>query len=179
MAECLTFRSSELYYYCMTKEKIEQLFKAHYTKMYGLALTILYDEEESRDVVSEVFAQLITDTVVIRPGTAEHYLLTCVRNRCRNVLEHRQVRERFARLISAEMMEPVTDDPDDADRLEELLQFIDDNVAPLSQRIFRLRIIEDMTYQEVGKLLGVSKVTVHNHLVKTMEKVNAYFKSKQ
>ena len=41
----------------MTKREIENLFKTHYTRMYRLAASILYDEDESKDVVSEVFAR--------------------------------------------------------------------------------------------------------------------------
>ena len=39
----------------MTKNDIELIFKQHYMRMYRLAASILYDEDESKDVVSEVF----------------------------------------------------------------------------------------------------------------------------
>jgi DNA-directed RNA polymerase specialized sigma24 family protein len=39
------------------KKDIEQLFRQHYAKMYNLARCILSDDDESKDVVSEVFAQ--------------------------------------------------------------------------------------------------------------------------
>ena len=41
----------------MTRIEIESLFKTHYTQMYHLALTLLFDEAESKDVVSDVFTQ--------------------------------------------------------------------------------------------------------------------------
>ena len=43
----------------MTRKEIENLFKTHYAQMYRLAVTILYDEAESKDMVSEVFARLL------------------------------------------------------------------------------------------------------------------------
>lgn len=162
----------------MTKDKIEILFKAHYQKMYHLARTILYDEEESKDVVSEVFERLLNETVTLRPDTAERYLLTCVRNGCRNVLEHRVVKERFARLFSERMLQPFQDS-DDSERLDGLLAYVDDYLLPLTQQIFRMRFVEDMTYQEIADALNVSKVTVYNHLSQSLERINAYFKSKQ
>lgn len=162
----------------MTKKEIERLFKTHYMKMFRLARTMLYDEEESKDVVSDVFARLIDDGVEVRIDTAEHYLLTSVRNRCLNVMAHRQTTERFARLMLQQGAETDTA-ADDMDRLDELLQFVDRQLLPLSRRIFRLRFLEDMTYQEVADEVGVSKVTVFNHLSQSMEKINAYFKNKQ
>ena len=52
----------------MTKREIENLFKTHYTRMYRLAASILYDEDESKDVVSEVFARLMDSDVTLRPA---------------------------------------------------------------------------------------------------------------
>ena len=43
----------------MTRKDVESLFKTHYTQMYHLALTLLFDEAESKDVVSDVFASLL------------------------------------------------------------------------------------------------------------------------
>ena len=43
----------------MDKSLIEQLFRQHYAQMLSIARCLLYDEEESRDVVSEVFASLL------------------------------------------------------------------------------------------------------------------------
>ena len=44
----------------MTRKDVESLFKTYYTQMYHLALTLLFDEAESKDVVSEVFASLLS-----------------------------------------------------------------------------------------------------------------------
>lgn len=39
----------------MKKKEIERLFRQYYVQMTRLARTLLYDDEEARDVVSEVF----------------------------------------------------------------------------------------------------------------------------
>ena len=49
------------------KTDIERLFRSHYEKMYHLAKTILYDDAESRDAVSEVFAQLLREPITLLP----------------------------------------------------------------------------------------------------------------
>lgn len=162
----------------MTKEKIANLFKAHYMKMYRLAMSMLYDEEESKDVVSDVFARLLDDGAEVLADTAERYLLMCVRNKCLNVIAHKQTTEQFAQLLVQQKAEATTV-ADDMDRLDELLQYVDSHLSPMTQRIFRLRFLKEMTYQEVADEVGVSKVTVFNHLSQSMEKINAYFKNKQ
>ena len=55
----------------MKKENIEVLFRQYYNKMIRLARRMLYDVEESRDVVSEVFATLIKTNVI--PTNVEAY----------------------------------------------------------------------------------------------------------
>ena len=158
----------------MTKSELEILFKTHYAAMYRLAMSLLYDEDEARDVVSDVFASLLDGGMAIRSDNARGFLLTCVRNSCINVIRHKQMRERFVTLSSTSA-ELLADGPDDSMMLAELRDYIDTHLPPLSRRIFTLRYLEDMTCQQVAEAVGVSRVTVHHHLSQSLEKINAYF----
>ena len=158
----------------MTKSELEILFKTHYTAMYRLAVSLLYDEDEARDVVSDVFASLLDGGMAIRSDNARGFLLTCVRNGCINVIRHKQMRERFINLYSTKA-EALADSPDDSMMLAELRDYIDTHLPPLSRRIFTLRYLQDMTCQQVADAVGVSRVTVHHHLSQSLEKINAYF----
>ena len=158
----------------MTKSELEILVKTHYAAMYRLAVSLLYDADEARDVVSDVFASLLDGGLAIRTDNALGFLLTCVRNSCINVIRHKQMRERFIRLYSTNA-EPLADDPDDTMMLAELRDYIDNQLPPLSRRIFTLRYLQDMTCQQVADAVGVSRVTVHHHLSQSLEKINAYF----
>lgn len=160
----------------MTQQEIEKLFKMYYTRMYRLAFSILYDEDESKDVVSEVFSRLISNDISLRPETTEAYLLMSVRNHCRNVLERKQVRERFLHLQSEDFCESMPSDAEQL-RMSELMQYIETCLSPLGREIFRLRYLQDMTCQEVADALGVSRVTVHNHLRESVQRIRTYFKS--
>lgn len=160
----------------MTRKEIENIFKTHYAQMYRLAVTILYDEAESKDVVSEVFARLLYSNKTLKADTAERYLLTAVRNQCRNVLEHRQLHERFFRLMSDEAVQPALS-TDEQICMEELIRYIRQQLPPLSQEIFRLRYLREMTCQEVADTLGISRQTVHSHIGQSVERIREYFKS--
>ena len=157
----------------MTKSDLEILFKTHYAAMYRLAVSLLYDADEARDVVSDVFASLLCG-MTIRSDNAQGFLLTCVRNSCINVIRHKHMRERFMKLYSTSA-EPLADGPDDTMMLAELRDYIDNQLPPLSRRIFTLRYLQDMTCQQVADAVGVSRTTVHHHLSQSLEKINAYF----
>ena len=59
--------------------------------MYRLARTILYDEDESKDAVSEVFTKLLRADIEPQEDKLQGYLMTSVRNKCRDVLRHKSV----------------------------------------------------------------------------------------
>ena len=159
----------------MNKEKFELIYRRHYTPMYRLARRLLYDPQESKDVVSEVFARLLRGGVMPDSGKMEGYLMTAVRNRCRDVLSHRSMRERVERLFLQESMQSHIVSMNDDDRLERLMQFIEAELPPLSQQIFRLRFLREMSYEEVAQAAGVSKVTVYNHLSQSLQRIKEHF----
>ncbi len=148
------------------------MFRQHYEKMYNLARSILSDDDESKDVVSEVFTTILADDVVLMPESEEGFLMRSVRNRCLNLIAHKSVKERVTKLL------------DDADvilseetneRLDQLMLLIEDLEPPIRQLIFRLRHLHKKSYQEVADEVGVSKVTVFNHLSKAMDWIKEQF----
>lgn len=152
------------------KKDIEQLFRQHYAKMYNLARCILSDDDESKDVVSEVFAQILADDVVLVHG----YLMRSVRNRCLNLIAHKSVKERVAKLLLDDADVILSEETDE--RLDRLMLLIEDLEPPIRQLIFRLRYLQEKSYQEVADEVGVSKVTVFNHLSKAMDWIKKQFK---
>ena len=159
----------------MRQEKdIEQLFRQHYAKMYNLARCILSDDDESKDVVSEVFAQILADDVVLLSESEQGYLMRSVRNRCLNLIAHKCVKERVAKLLLDDADVILSEETDE--RLDRLMLLIEDLEPPIRQLIFRLRYLQEKSYQEVADEVGVSKVTVFNHLSKAMDWIKKQFK---
>lgn len=161
----------------MTKEEFELIYRRHYAPMYRLARQLLYDPQESKDVVSEVFARLLRGGVMPDSDKMEGYLMTAVRNRCRDVLSRKSMRERVEKLYLLEMAESQTPIMDDDERMDRLMQFIEAELPPLSQEIFRLRFLREMSYEEVAQTIGVSKVTVYNHLSQSLQRIKEHFQS--
>lgn len=153
---------------------IERLFRQHYERMYRLARTILYDADECRDVVSDVFERLLREDTVLLPDTEEAYLLRSVRNRCLNVIAHKGVRERVEKMLVMDEETMISDNDDE--QLDRLHDIIDHLEPPIRQRILRLRLQQEMTFQEVADAMGVSKVTVYNHLSQATDTIKQIFK---
>ncbi len=155
------------------KREIERLYEAYQQKMIRLAWMILGNKQEAEDVVGEVFSHMLEKGKTM-PQAEEGYLMMAVRNRCANVIAHKSVKERVTKLIGdAQCTEPQTARDE---RLEEIAEFVRHHLSPLTQRIFQLRYIMGMSYQEIADATGVSKVTVYNHLSEAVDKARAHFK---
>lgn len=159
----------------MTKKEFEDIYRQHYARMYRLARTMLYDADESKDVVSDIFARLLWDGDRPQKDRMEGYLMTAVRNRCHDVLNRKSMQERVEKHFLQESMQSQIVSMNDDDRLERLMQFIEAELPPLSQQIFRLRFLSEMSYEEVAQAAGVSKVTVYNHLSQSLQRIREYF----
>lgn len=153
------------------------MFRQHYEKMYNLARSILSDDDESKDVVSEVFTTILADDVVLMPESEEGFLMRSVRNRCLNLIAHKGVKERVTKLLIDDADVILSDKTDG--RLEQLMLLIEELEPPIRKQIFRLHYLKEMSYQEVADKVGVSKVTVFNHLSLAMEWIRKQLKKEQ
>ena len=160
-------------------DEIQILFRRHYGQMLRLAKRMLYDDEESRDVVSEVFATLIRADIL--PQNKEGYLMASVRNRCVNLLEHKDVRAKFERAYTLEMKREGPEDDDNSveQRLQQIMSYAKHYLTGQALMVFRMRHIDGMKYQEIADQLGISRVMVYKHLAKAMTTIREYNNQKK
>ena len=72
------------------EQQFERLFHSEYVRMYRAAHILLGDDDEAKDAVQDVFARLWDGSVALREESQRAFLLTCVRNRCLNIIAQRQ-----------------------------------------------------------------------------------------
>ena len=162
------------------KREFETVFRHYYDGMFRMARRMLGDDPESKDVVSDVFAHLLNK---IRSGefeirntdTLQAFLLTSVRNRCINLLVHKQKEQQMQQAIVVEMITP--ERTNEQEQLQMLHRYIDEHMPKLSQQILRLRYQQGLKYREIANVLQVSEVTVHNHLSQSLKQIKDHFKA--
>lgn len=152
--------------------EIHILFKQHYAKMYRAARSLLYDGQESEDVVSDIFEDLLQRHVSLQPGTEEAYLMKCVRNRCLKRLRHEAVRKELSDVpFSCHPVHEVTDD-DFAD----VVDGITTSLPEQDRRIFSMRFHEGYSYEEIALREGISRVAVWRHLSGALTLIRNHYK---
>ena len=137
------------------EKDIQRLFKQHYAKMLRVARTILYDEQESKDVVSDI-------------------LLTSVRNQCLKRIRHQETR---LRMETASAEQP-SDAEDEDERMTDIVEFVVSHLTEQEQRIFRLRFTEGYSYEEIASTEGISRVAVWKHLSHALKEIRNRFNPK-
>ena len=158
----------------MERHIIQRLFKQHYAKMLRVARTILYDEQESKDVVSDIFESLLRGQTVLMPDTEERYLLTSVRNQCLKRIRHQETKLRMETTSAAQP----SDAEGENDRLIEIVEFVVSHLTEQEQRIFRLRFAEGYSYEEIASTEGISRVAVWKHLSHALKEIRNRFNPK-
>lgn len=162
----------------MKKERYELLFRTHYRAMYRYAYCILYDAEEARDAVSEVWSRLLLKEADIDDDTADAYLKRLVHNQCVNVLLHKKVEEKAQKLMPQELETALTnEDITERERKwEEVLQFIRQSLSPRTQEIVRMRYVDNLSYKQMAEILAVSTSAINKHLTEALSRLRNTFR---
>ena len=158
------------------QKKLEKLFKQYYRQMYRLATMLLHDDAESKDVVHDIFAHLLRESLNLREDTAESYLLTSVRNRCLNVIRSRQIQERVEHLYLLDLDTNITPTERLAEELEALYKGIDQLEPPVCRDIIMQHVRDGITFKEIANRLGVSETTVYKHLRRALNQLRTQLK---
>ena len=123
---------------------IERLFKRYYQPMYRVAKGILYNQDECKDVVSDVFAKVFEEGIILLPETEEGYLIRAVRNRCLNIIAHKDIRERTSKLLLNDA-ETILSEHDET-LLDRLMLLIEHLEPPIRRQILRHVMCKDYPF---------------------------------
>lgn len=171
----LVFHDSIRYYdkTMIDNRQFEQLFKSNYAAMMRVARGMLGDDEESKDVVSDIMLR-VGDGRITLPPDSQRYLLTCVRNRCLDVIQHKKTTEKIMRLYPL-VTQPTLNIANEQQVYDEILHVVETQLTPQTRKVFELRHDRHLSYQEIADTLDISKAAVYKHLAKAINLLKAHF----
>lgn len=179
----------------INKETIEQLFRQHYLRMYQLARVLLKDDAASKDVVSEVFADVldgktqlgldnetITSDSSLPSANAGSYLLVCVRHKCLNLLSRQKMKDRVHHLLKADtspsivpLEATIAEIDRETEKYEAIQAYMNAELTPQTRKVLDLRFRQKLKYREIATELGISEVAVYKHLAQGIKKIKQKF----
>ena len=158
------------------EQQFKELFLSEYGRMYKAAYILLGDEDEAKDAVQDVFAKLWAGTIPLKEESQRTFLLTCVRNRCLNIIAHRQTKQEAIRLLTSEAIASETYDDE---IIEMVNRYVDEKLTPQTSRIIKMHSDEDQSYKEISNSLDISLSAVNKHIVQGLRKLRSTFKSRE
>lgn len=161
----------------MKKRQVEILFRQYYRRMYAAAYGLLYDEQDSKDVVSDVFASLLESNMELLPDTESQYLLSAVRHKCLNSLRDKTNRERIVKLYVRSLEDDNGTDVEDDWR--ELCDYAHKELSEQELDIFSMRFLDGKDYKDICTATGTSRIAVWKHLSHIKKLLREHFNSKQ
>lgn len=154
-------------------EEFDELFRSSYPSLYRYAYSLLRDEDDSRDVVSEVFVKVLEKKPKAMLTTG--YLIAMVHNRALDKLKQQKVEDEARQRLLQDYKLFLEADELKEERLKAILQFVENELTPQTQRILRMCYAEKKSYKEVAAELDISVQAVNKHISQALKKLRERF----
>ena len=133
---------------------LEDLYDAHAQALFGFLLNLTRNEEDTRDLMQEIFLKLGRQPALLA-GMREPraYLLRLAHNVAVDLFRRRATREKHHE-ETVEIFAP-TDDPDEAAFRQAITAAMEE--LPAEQRaVVHLKLWEDLTFDRIAEVLDIS-----------------------
>lgn len=145
----------------------EQIYHLYKRPLFSFALRFIKDKELAEDALQEVFIKLWNNSHGLDEKlSVKVFLFTCLKNHLLNVIRSEQKRVKYAALASSEKSE-ITNHTEEEVSYQECKKIVDKGINSLSdhkKKIYRLKVIEGYSNQEIADKLGISEHTVRSQV---------------
>jgi RNA polymerase sigma-70 factor (ECF subfamily) len=163
------------------------LFNEYYNRFILFAQSYVRERPTAEDFVSEAFTHLWENRNHLSPDTnPQAYLLTIIKNRCLNHLQHIQVRQRTENRLSEHeqwrlSLSINTLQACDPEFLfsKELKQLIDETLRGLptkTREIFILNRFDGLSYKQIAEIMKLSTKSIEFHISKALTELRISLK---
>lgn len=159
---------------CMENKikEMELLYKKFYVLLYRYAQTFLDDEDEAKDVVSDVFQRIweswqqMDEQLINQLDVSATFLYTSVRNRCLDKLLHEKATDHYASLVKATESLVSDDEIVEFEKRITMLRKAIDQLPAYEQMVLRSVYFQHLSYKETAAQLHMSENMVHKRMTK-------------
>ena len=154
------------------RDAFEMIIRRHSRALFAIAYGILQNREEAEDAVQDALVKAWKSRWRVRePEKFPAWLCMITRYRARDVF-----RKRRTVPISDEMTEPVESETTDTTALDRQLYFALAALPELHRSALTLRYFEEMDYQSIEKLLGLSNGALRGILGRALASMREHLK---
>lgn len=159
-----------------TSTRFEQTVLPHLDAAYGLARYLVRDEHDAEDLVQEAYLRALRYFESYRGGDERAWLLTIVRRTCYTWLKRHRGQPAPAPFDETEHGVEATGDPETHavhDNLRDLLSRAVDALPVEFREVIVLRDLQDLSYKEIARILGIPLGTVMSRLARARRRLQS------
>ncbi len=149
-----------------------EIFNRYQPLLYDFAYKKIRDQEESKDIIQEIFVNLWNNRKSFELKISlSGYLYRSVLNKILNNLKHHTIREEYV-LSFQQMIEETVEETDYRIREKDIEKLIETEIGALPHKmreVFEMRKREFFTNKEIAKKLGISEQTVETHMKRALK----------
>lgn len=157
----------------------QKIFNIYYKSLYYYAIGFLKINEETEELIQEVFVMLFLNRSKIdKPEAIYPYLFTVTKRLVISNFRKRVVESKFETYLGSSWNEEDkgTEESMDGKELGLLWNQAIASLPAKQQEIYAMSKFEGLSYQEIADKIGISKNTVKNHLLTASKTVKLIMK---
>jgi RNA polymerase sigma-70 factor (ECF subfamily) len=158
----------------LTSEAFEEIFVNYYESLYGYAFSILNSELPAEEIVSDVFYKLWLKKDKLKIDTSlPGYLYKSVYNACMDNIRHNKTKQIFKRESLNQPSENTLNAVNEVNA-KDFQKHLRNALLQLPEQcrtVFQLNRMEELTYNEIARRLGISVKTVEAHMSKALKRL--------
>lgn len=147
----------------------EKIYKAYSLKIYWNILKMVKSEEDANELLQDVFFKVWEKRELIDPEQSfKSYLFQISKFTVYNFIRKKNLDKKLKDYLSRESTELYThiDESIAYKQSDEFIKDLIEQLPPQRKQVYKLCKIEGKSYEEAGKILGISSSTISDHIVK-------------
>ncbi len=164
------------------EEAFTVLYELHWEKLFIYVMNVIKDEEETADIIQELFLNLwLSREKANVIQNIQAYLFIAARNAALQRLAARQKKDVLLQSLQIDLNSSSQTAPDKILFGKELAEIIDQAVSRLPKKmreVFVLSRERDLTHREIADLLSISDKTVKKQVGYAIKIIKASIKAK-
>ncbi len=155
--------------------QLERLYDEHAQALFAFLLNFTRDENDTRDVLQEVFAKLARQPAALGTARDERsFLLRLAHNAAIDLMRRRGTRDKHHERFGSEQLAAFapTDDPDEAAFRAELAAALGE-LPPEQRAVVHLKLWSDLTFEQIAVALDIPLNTAASRYRYGLDKLRA------
>ena len=150
------------------------LYKKYSKRIYKFAYSLLKSQEESENIVQDVFLNLWENrNKVEKDSSVKYYVFTIAYNSAISIIRKKARESQFIEYLKS--LQDLNQEPVNIEleyhELTHRLEDIVDHLPDRQKSIYVLHNIEGLKYSEISKRLNISTNTIENHMSRALRTI--------